>query len=305
MANIHFKTAFGYIRRSPFQALAATFVLTLTFFVATVVAVLGYSSSQLIGYFETRPQIIAFIKDSVKTDEIASLQHKLEADSRIREVKYVSKEEALSIYKNATSDNPLLGQLVSPSIFPSSLEFSVEDLSFAQNIIEEVKAEDAVESVGFTAALGGQSSLQDVVSRLRTVTNYVRVGGIVFVGMLSLTSFVVLLIIISMRMATRREEIEILNLIGATSGFIRSPIVIEALFYALMGAFLGWVLAFIGVLYLSPSAVAYFGEIPVLPRDTVRLFELFGIILAVELVAGFVLAVSGSLFAVARVKKSR
>lgn len=305
MANIHFKTAFGYIRRSPFQALAATFVLTLTFFVATVVAVLGYSSSQLIRYFETRPQVIAFLKDSVKTEEIAALQHKLEADSRVREVKYVSKEEALSIYKNATSDNPLLGQLVSPSIFPASLEFSVKDLSFAQNIIDEVKTEKNVESVGFTAALGGESSLDDVVSRLRTVTNYVRIGGVVFVGMLSLTSFVVLLIIISMRMATRREEVEILNLIGATPGFIRSPIVIEALFYALLGAFLGWVLAFIGILYLSPSTVAYFGEIPVLPRDTVALFELFGIIFGVEMVAGFVLAVSGSLFAVARVKKSR
>jgi len=303
--NIHFKTALGYVRRSPFQALAATFVLTLTFFVATLVSVLGYSSSMLLKYFETRPQVITFLKDNVPVDQIAALQHKLEADSRVREVKYVSKEEALSIYKNATSDNPLLGQLVSPSIFPASLEFSVKDLSFVQDIIDEVKAEKVVDSVGFTAALGGESSLKDVVSRLRTVTTYVRIGGGVFVGMLALTSFVVLLIIISMRMVVRREEVEILNLIGATPGFIRSPIVIEALFYALFGAFLGWMLAFIGILYLSPSAVSYFGEIPVLPRDTLSLFELFGIILGVELVAGIILAVGGSLFAVARVKKNR
>jgi len=303
--NIHFKTALGYVRRSPFQALAATFVLTLTFFVATLVSVLGYSSSMLLRYFETRPQVITFLRDSVPVDQIAALQHKLEADSRVREVKYVSKEEALSIYKNATSDNPLLGQLVSPSIFPASLEFSVKDLSFAQDIIDEVKTEKVVDSVGFTAALGGESSLKDVVSRLRTVTTYVRLGGGVFVGMLALTSFVVLLIIISMRMVVRREEVEILNLIGATPGFIRSPIVIEALFYALFGAFLGWMLAFIGILYLSPSAVSYFGEIPVLPRDTLSLFELFGIILGIELVAGFILAVGGSLFAVARVKKTR
>ena len=205
----------------------------------------------------------------------------------------------------ATADNPLLSELVSPSIFPASLEFSVKDLSFAQDIIDEVKAEKVVDSVGFTAALGGESSLKDVVSRLRTVTTYVRIGGGVFVGMLALTLFVVLLIIISMRMVVRREEVEILNLIGATPGFIRSPIVIEALFYALFGAFLGWMLAFIGILYLSPSAVSYFGEIPVLPRDTLSLFELFGIILGVELVAGIILAVGGSLFAVARVKKNR
>ncbi len=305
MTNIHLKTALDYIRRSPFQALAATFVLTLTFFVATLVAVLVYSSSKLISYFETRPQVIAFLKDDAKEESIASLQHKLEADSRIREVKYVSKEEALSIYKKATSDNPLLGELVSPSIFPASLEFSVKDLSFAQNIIDEVKGEKVVDSVGFTAALGGESSLKDVVSRLRAITTYVRLGGGVFTVILALASFVVLLITISMRMATRREEVEILDLIGATQKFIRSPIIIEALIYALAGVFLGWIIAFISILYLAPGVVTYFGEIPVLPRDSLTLFGLFGIILGIELVSGLVLSLSGSLLAISRVKKSK
>lgn len=303
--NVHVKTALGYVRRSPFQALSATFVLTLTFFVATIVGTLVYSSSKLINYFETRPQVIAFLKDSATETQIANLQHELEGDSKIKEIKYVSKEEALSIYKNATRDNPLLGELVSPSIFPSSLEFSVRDLSFAQEAIDQIKDNSIVDSVGFTAALGGQASLNDVVSRLRTITTYVRLGGAVFVGLLALTSFVVLLIIISMRMVARREEVEILKLIGATPGFIRSPIVIEALVYAMTGVILGWALCFIAVLYLAPSAVGYFGEIPVLPKDTLGILQLFGIILGVEFVAGFILATGGSLFAVSRAKKSR
>ena len=186
--NIHFRTAVGYIKRSPFQAFAATFVLTLTFFVATLVATLVYSSSKLITYFETRPQVIAFLKDDTGQTDIADLQHKLEKDTRVKEVKYVSKEEALSIYKNATSDNPLLGELVSPSIFPASLEFSVKDLSFAQAVIDQVKGEKIVDSVGFTAAIGGESSLKDVVTRLRTITMYVRIGGIAFVGILGAAS---------------------------------------------------------------------------------------------------------------------
>lgn len=305
MFNVHLKTALGYIRRSPFQALAATFVLSLTFFVATLVAVLGYSSSKLITYFETRPQVIAFLKDSATESDIANLQHKLESDLRVKEIKYVSKEEALSIYKKATSDNPLLGELVSPSIFPASLEFSVKDLSFAQSVIDEVKGESIVDSVGFTAALGGESSLKEVVSRLRTITAYVRIGGIIFVGMLGLTSFIVLLIIISMRIATRREEVEILDLIGATKAFIRSPIIIEALIYAGAGVILGWIIAFIMILYLAPSAVTYFGEIPVLPRDTLGIFELFGIILGFEVVFGAILAFGGSLFAISRVKRMK
>jgi cell division transport system permease protein len=259
MSNIHMRTALSNIRRSPFQALSAIFVLALTFFVATLVSILAYSSSRLITYFETRPQVIAFLKDSVSSQEVASLQHKLEKNIRVKDVKYVSKEEALSIYKRATSDNPLLGELVNPSIFPASLEFSVSDLSFAQSVIDEVKDEGIVDSVGFTAALGGETNLKDVVSRLRTITTYVKIGGGVFVGILALTSLIVLLVIISMRMTTRRQEVEILDLIGATQGFIRSPIIAEALIYSFLGVFIGWLTAFIASLYLTPTVISYFG----------------------------------------------
>ena len=303
--NIHFKTAWDYIRRSPFQALAASFVLTLTFFVTTLVSVLVYSSSKLITYFETRPQVIAFLKADALDTGIADLQHRLALDAHIKNVKYVSKEEALSIYKKATSDNPLLGQLVSPSIFPASLEFSVTDLSYAQTIIDKVKKEEIVDSVGFTAALGGETSLNDVVARLKTVTTYVRVGGIVFVGLLAATSLIVLLVITSMRVVGRREEVDILNLIGATKGFIRSPIIIEAFAYTLFGVILGWAISFIGILYLSPTVVAYFGEIPIRPRDALGIFGLFGIVLAIEILVGIALALSGSLIAISRVKKVR
>jgi cell division protein FtsX len=303
--NIHFKTALDYIRRSPFQALAASFVLTLTFFVTTLVSVLVYSSSQLITYFETRPQVIAFLKSDSTDAQIADLQHKLSADTHIKDIKYVSKEEALAIYKKATSDNPLLGQLVSPSIFPASLEFSVTDLSFAQSVIDSVKGESVVDSVGFTAALGGETSLNDVVSRLKTITSYVRIGGIVFVALLITTSLVVLLVITSMRIVGRREEVEILNLIGATRGFIRSPIIIEAFIYTLFGVILGWAISFIAVLYLAPTIVGYFGVIPILPRNALGIFELFGVIFAIEIFVGTVLALSGSLLAISRVKKVR
>jgi len=176
--NIHLRTAFDSIRRSPFQALAATFVLALTFFVATHISVLVYSSSRLLKYFETRPQVIAFLKSEATSEEISDLQNKLSVNPKIKEVRYVSKEEALEIYKKATADKPLLSELVSPSIFPASLEFSLTNLADAQALIDEVKSESIVDQVGFTASLGGEEELGDVVSRLRTLTWYLRVGGI-------------------------------------------------------------------------------------------------------------------------------
>jgi len=305
MANIHFRTALDYTKRSPFQALAAIFVLALTFFVGTLLAVLVYSSGKALSHFETRPQIIAFLNDDVTAEEISSFQNTLNKDSRVKEVAYVSKEEALEIYKKATADNPLLSELVSPSIFPESLEFSLTDLNYAEDVIDEVKKVSIVDQVGFTASLGGESTLGDVVTRLRTITWYVRIGGAVFVGLLVGTSLLVLLVIISMRITTRRGEMEILSLIGATKKFIRSPIILEALIYAFTGVFIGWIFALILVLYATPNIVSYFGEIPVLPRDTVQLFILMGIILATEIVVGASLALFGSSLAISRVRRRK
>jgi len=303
--KIHFKTAWNLIRRSPFQAISALFVLTLTFFVATIISVLVYSSSKLIEYFETRPQVIAFITQNATDTDISDLQHKLSVNTHIQNIKYVSKEEALSIYKKATSNNPLLGQLVSPSIFPASLEFSVTDLNFAQEIIDLTKQEKIVDSIGFTAALGGESSLKDVVARLKTITSYVRIGGIILVGLLTATSLVVLFVIISMRMIGRREEIEILNLIGATRSFIKTPIMIEATIYTIIGVIFGWAVAFTTILYSTPALVTYFGDIPILPKNALEIFELFGLIFVGEFICALILAFFSSSLAVSRAKKVR
>ena len=305
MSNIHLKNAWYHIRRSPFQALSALFVLSITFFVITLLSVLVYSSGNVIKYFETRPQVIAFLKDNIGEDKITNLQDKLRSDPLISRVDYVTKEDALEIYKKATSDNPLLSELISPSIFPASLEVSLLDLSHAQNVIDNLKSEEIVDQVGFTASLGGESTIGDVVNRLRKITFYLRLGGGSFALLLTATSFLVLIIIVGMRMTTKRNEIEILSLIGATAGFIRNPIILEALIYSLIGVFVGWFSALSVVLYSAPSFISYFGEIPILPKNIVYLLLIFLLIFAAELIVGFLLALTGSFLAVARVRKKR
>jgi len=303
--NIHLKTALSNIRRSPFQGLSAVFVLSITFFVVTTLSLLVYSSGKVLKYFETRPQVIAFLKDSAKPEEVTFLQKRLAEDIQVKDVKYVSKEEALAIYKEATSDNPLLSELVSPSIFPASIEFSLTNLNYASGLIEEVKKEPIVDQVGFTANIGGESKVESSVEKLKAITFYLRVGGGILVALLLTTSIVVLLVIISMRLLVRRQEVEVLDLIGATSAFVRSPVILEAVIYCLVGVSLGWIMSLIMTLYLTPAVVSYFKEIPVLPKGALDLLSLYGIILAIEVIIGLLLAVSGSMLAVSRSKKSK
>lgn len=301
---MHLKTAWNNIRRSPFQAMAATFVLSVTFFVVTVLSILIYSFSEVIKYFETRPQVIAFVKEDASFEDLTVFQEKIQSDSRISAIKYVSKEDALKIYKEATSGEPLLSELVDPSIFPASYEVSITKLEYTQNVIDEISSEPIIDSVGYTAAsLKDPESLQLVIDKLKTATMYVRYGGGAFALFLTGTSFLVLMVIISMRMASRKNEVEILDLIGATPGFIRSPILIEGLFYAVFGTIIGWFMGFLLVLYATPHVIAYFKDIPLLPTDTTTLFGIFGVILGVELFISILLALVGTLIAVSRSKK--
>lgn len=301
--NLHLKTSIDNIRRAPFQALAAISVLAITFFVSTLIAVTVYSSSQLLNYFETRPQIIAFLTEDATQAQIDELMGRLEKDPRVTNLSFVSKEDALNIYKEATSDNPLLGELVSPSIFPASIEFSPSDLNLAQDLIDIMKDELIVDDIGFTANVGGNSTVSDVIERLKTISYYVRVAGAVAIGVLAVTSFLVLMVVIGMRISMKKEEIESLSLIGATPGFIRTPLMLEAIHYAVIGAFAGWLVAAVLVMYASPNIFSYFGDIPVLPRDMTDFFTMLGIILAGEVLIAIVIAIFGSLFSLSRTLK--
>ncbi len=304
MSNIHFKTAAGYIRRFPYQAIAAIFVLGITFFVTTIHAVLVYSSNITLKYYETRPQVIAFLKNDATQEDIATLQSQLERDSKIKEVRYVSKEEAFEIYKEGTSYNPLLSELVSPETLPASIEFSLVDLNFAEEVMEGLRNNQTVDQVGFTANLGSEEQLSLVIERLRKISYYTRVVGGSYIAFQITASLFVLLIIISMRMHIRKSEIEILDLIGANSGFIYKPILLEALFYAIAGAFVGWLFAFIIVLYATPTVLNLFSSLPVLPQNTNEFFIFFLAILGVELILSSFLAIIGSSFAVSRSRRA-
>lgn len=301
--NLHLKTSLDNIRRAPFQAMAATLVLAITFFVSTLVAVTVYSSNQLLRYFETRPQIIAFLKEDATDEQIKELTRRLEEDPRIINLRFVSKEDALDIYKEATADNPLLGELVSPSIFPASIEFSPMNLDQAQELIEMMQGELVVDDIGFTANVGGSSAVGDVIERLKTISNYVRIAGAIAIAVLAVTSFLVLIVVIGMRISMKREEIESLSLIGATPGFIRAPLVLEAVHYAVVGVIAGWLLAAVIVMYVSPAIFSYFKEIPVLPRSSGEFFGMLGVILLGELLIGIFIAIMGSMVSLSRTLK--
>lgn len=303
MFTQHLTTAFVHIRRSPYQAIAAILIMMLTFFVATVFVITAYVMSTTIRYFETRPQVITFLKNTASPEEVSTLAKKLGTDERIEgDVKYVSHEEALRIFKQ-TADSPLVTELVSPEILPASLEFSVTNLSFTQAVIDEVKKEPIVDRVEFTASLGGQTTLSQVINNLQRITQFVRLGGLTLLSFLSLTALLTLLVVIGMRVASRREEINTLVLLGATPGFIRLPFLLEGALYAVCGAILGFIIATLLFLYLIPSLTGFFGEILISLKEPSIIAAQLGMLFGAEIFIAAFIGVFGAWLAISRYLK--
>lgn len=286
----HLRTAWTHVRRSPYQALAAIGIMMLTFFLASVTVFVAAGSQTLLRYFETRPQVTAFFKDEVKMEQVDNLKEKLNQTGKVKQIKYVSKEEALAIYREQNKADPLLLEMVTANILPASLEVSTTDISYLGEVAQILRQEPEVEEVIFQ---------EDVVKALKSWTDTLRKIGAALIAFLGLVSFLIVLIIIGMKVALRKDEIEILQLIGATNWHIRTPFIFEGIFYGAMGAVLGWGLAFLLFLYSTPFLVEFLAGTPLLP---VPLLFMFGV-LGGEILVGVLIGSLGSLLAVKRYLK--
>src|SRR3989344_585701 len=93
------KSSLRNIRRSPYQALAAVLIMMLTFLTISFFTFLLSGSSRVINFFESKPQVTAFFKNETKQSDINALEVKVKSTGKVSSVRFVSKQEALKIYK--------------------------------------------------------------------------------------------------------------------------------------------------------------------------------------------------------------
>jgi cell division transport system permease protein len=284
------KTATRNIRRSPYQAMAAILIMTLTFLVVSFFSFLIIGSSQIINYFESKPQVTAFFKDDAKQSDVDSLKNKLSGTKKVSSVKFVSKEEALNIYRQQNKDDPLLLDLVTADVLPASFEISAVKLEDLGSISDMLKKSDIVSDVIYQ---------KDVVSTLTVWTGAIRKIGIGLIALLSLVSVFIMATIIGMKISQKKEDIEIMRLIGATAWYVRLPFIAEGVFYGLVGAVIGWLIATGVLLWASPFLESFLKGIPVLPASIIGLFSLLGL----EVLLAIFLGIISSFIAVLRYLK--
>src|SRR4030042_2614326 len=103
-----FHDTWKHMRRSPYLTMAAILTMFLTMLLAGFFLLVTIGSSLILQYFESKPQITVFFTEKAAPADADALKKTLEATGKVASMKYVSKDDALAIYRAQKKKDPLL-----------------------------------------------------------------------------------------------------------------------------------------------------------------------------------------------------
>lgn len=242
------KEIFNSIRRTPYQSLAGFLVLFFTLFLSTALFISLSFLYGLLGYVETRPQVTAYFETKTSPEIIFKIRDELISSGKVLSIKYISKEDAYKIYKELNKDNPLLLEMVSADILPPSLEIYAKKPIFLTEIAEYLKKQAAIDEVSYQ---------KDIVERLLNLTTILRKVTLVFFAYLILMSIIVLTTTTLFKIALKKDEIELLRLLGASKFYIQRPFFIEGIFSGIVASLTSSIFSLGILFYFNPFLTSY------------------------------------------------
>ena len=264
-----------------------------TTFICILVLGLGLLVSahiqSIIGSVREDVSVEAFMPNAT-SQEVAALAKEVEAWPEVAMVTRVSEEQAFAEFKDTFKDQPDLYKDLDLGVFPPSIQIQLEDPHSASAVAERLKEQ------GFTER--NLSYPQQTINRLNSITAYV-IWGLYGATLLFLVASVLLISnAIRLSIFARRKEIEVMKLVGASDGFVRTPFVLEGLLQAFAGASLAaFAVVWINLLFIdwSHNALPY---VPI-SSDAVNAFSNMLVLIAV----GVAIGVIGSFLSVTRFLK--
>ena len=182
---------------------------------------------------EHRVNVIAYIREDAPPGKVRELQSSLQNRSDVLEVIYVTKDEALARLREHFADRAELLAMVSDNPLPASLEIRTRNPESLENIVSLLETK-----VGPEAVLEEVALQEDIVERLLSLTAATRVAGVAMTAGLAVVSLFIVINTIRIAVYSRRQEIEVMKLVGATDWFVRWPFVFEGMLYGLLASLL-------------------------------------------------------------------
>lgn len=264
------------IGRNIWLTIVTITILLLALFSINTLITVRLISDGAVAAIKEKMDISLYIKVDTEEAEILKLQADILSSPRIKEVLYISKEEAISSFREKYANNQaILAALKELGRNPLSPSLTVipQDFSESSLVINELRVLDSaiIESRDF-------SDNTIILEKINAVTKRISEVGLFIISIFVLTSLLVVYNAIRVAIYTHRQEIEIMRLVGASNLYLYLPYLFSALIYALVS-----VSIIIGIFYpflslLQPYLEAFFlsGNIQILSYFLNNFWAVFG-----------------------------
>jgi len=235
------------MRRSPLLVFATIIaVLVSSFLVFTTLSARSIVENNTLRW-QNGIHVVVFLDDRVTTTAHKQLETSLEDYPEVRTVDYFSKPEAEEEFKVLFKDQPELLAEVDYEILPASLRINLNDPSNYKLIIERLDGNPAVKEIRTSG---------EAIERLLSLTDTLVISASAFALLIGFAAFILIINTLRLAAYSKKKEIKIMRLIGASSTYIRLPFIFEAVVESLIGTSIavgfGWAL----IEYSKSSVVA-------------------------------------------------
>ena len=235
------------MRRSPLLVFATIIaVLVSSFLVFTTLSARSIVENNTLRW-QNGIHVVVFLDDRVTTTAHKQLETSLEDYPEVRTIDYFSKPEAEEEFKVLFKDQPELLAEVEYEILPASLRVNLNDPSNYKLIIERLDGNPAVKDIRTSG---------EAIERLLSLTDTLVISATAFALLIGFAAFILIINTLRLAAYSKKKEIKIMRLIGASSTYIRLPFIFEAVIESLIGTSIavgfGWAL----IEYSKNSVVA-------------------------------------------------
>ena len=185
----------------------------------------------VLGSLHEEIKVIVYFRDSVSPQALTALRMKLRDDAAVSGIEFVTREQALDSFRNRFPSEERLLNGLGENPFPASLVLKIvprfRTSQAVADLVQKLQALPEVEEVLYN---------RDLIENLAAGLRYLRLLGILVGAVLAASMVTILANTIRLTLYARREDIEILRLIGATPGFIKTPFLLEGAVLGGLGA---------------------------------------------------------------------
>jgi len=244
------------IWRNKFLSLATIFVIGIIIFIFNIILGINFIAQKSLYELGQKVDLIVYLKDTTTEAEAQNLINDVKTLPAVKEAIYTSKEQALSDLKATHPDLSLSFEkynLENP--LPASLNISTENPTDHQKVADFLN-QDQYQNLLSTVNTGDNSIISSISKNLSALGRFT--NQIIFWLIITFLVGGTLIILNALQMAifARRQEIEVMKLVGASIWFIRMPFIIEATIYAIMANIFAFLMVF-SLTQIPGSAIAF------------------------------------------------